>query len=97
VWSEGCGRSRDRDLDPAATGELYALYVHPDAWGDGHGSVLHEAAVKHLAANGFGSAVLWVLAGNRRGRRFYERHGWRTDGGVGDYAGAPKLRYPLEP
>lgn len=54
------------------------------------------AAVGHLAANGFRSVVLWVLAGNRRARRFYERHGWRADGGVGDYAGAPKLRYRLE-
>jgi GNAT superfamily N-acetyltransferase len=97
VGVAGAGPARDRDLDPAATGELYALYVHPEVWGDGHGFALHEAAVRHLAAEGFGSAVLWVLDGNRRARRFYERRGWQTDGSVGDEAGAPKLRYRLEP
>jgi GNAT superfamily N-acetyltransferase len=91
------GAGPARDLDPAATGELYALYVHPDVWGNGYGFALHEAAVRHLAAKGFGSAVLWVLDGNRRARRFYERRGWRTDGSVGEYAGVPKLRYRLEP
>ena len=25
-------------------------------------------------------ATLWVLAGNKRARRFYEQHGWSTDG-----------------
>ena len=97
VGVAGAGPARDRDLDPAATGQLYALYVHPDAWGGGCGSALHEAVVRHLAAVGFGSAVLWVLDGNRRARRFYERRGWRTDGSVGDETGALKLRYRLEP
>jgi hypothetical protein len=26
------------------------------------------------------TAVLWVLAGNRRGRMFYEACGWKPDG-----------------
>jgi GNAT superfamily N-acetyltransferase len=93
----GAGSARDRALDPVATGELYALYVHPNEWGNGYGFALHEAAVRHPVDKGFDSAVLWVLAGNVRARRFYERRGSRTDGGVGDEDGVPKLSYRFEP
>ncbi len=30
---------------------------------------------------GFAPIVLWVIEGNLRGRRFYERAGWAPDGG----------------
>jgi GNAT superfamily N-acetyltransferase len=69
------GPSRDDDA-PAGTGELYALYVHPDVWGTGLGTRLMTTACEVLG----GTATLWVLEANERGRRFYERHGWRPDG-----------------
>lgn len=65
--------------DPAGRGELYALNVHPDAWGAGAGPALLTAAHSRLHALGFGEAVLWVLPGNARARRFYERAGWHDD------------------
>ena len=34
-----------------------------------------------LAQAGFSGAYLWMLAGNARALRFYERHGWAADGG----------------
>jgi len=65
-----------RELDD--TGELFAIYVHPDAWGTGAGLALMEAGVEWLAAR-WPEAVLWVAEENPRARRFYERYGWTAD------------------
>jgi ribosomal protein S18 acetylase RimI-like enzyme len=67
--------------DPAArTGEVFTLNVDPDHWGAGVGRALLAAGVDHLRASGFADAILWVLPGNARARRFYEQAGWRHDG-----------------
>ena len=66
--------------DPAGAGELYAINVHPDAWGTGAGRALLEAAQAELARMGFTETVLWVLPANARARRFYEIAGWVSDG-----------------
>lgn len=63
-----------------ATGEVQAIYVHPDHWGTGAGRALLGSARDRLGACGFGDAVIWVLEGNDRARRFYEADGWRPDG-----------------
>ena len=76
-----CGPSRDPGAPPRC-GELYALYAHPDVWGRGVGRRLHEAALAELVRSGHAEAGLWVLDGNERARRFYERHGWRPHGDV---------------
>jgi ribosomal protein S18 acetylase RimI-like enzyme len=60
-------------------GELYAINVDPDVWNQGAGSALLDAAHHALAAAGYPRAVLWVLPGNDRARRFYERRMWRCD------------------
>ena len=57
-------------------GEVYAIYVHPDWWGVGHGRDLLRAGEESLRSAGFDRALLWVLERNERGRRFYERQGW---------------------
>ncbi len=62
------------------TGELYAVYVDPCAWGHGVGRQLMASARDHLTRLGFGQAVLWVLAGNQRAERFYRLDGWAPDG-----------------
>jgi len=69
---------RDQDLD--GFGELCAIYVDPESWGRGVGTALIEAARGHLAGTGFQNALVWVLAGNARAMRFYERDGWIADG-----------------
>ena len=61
-------------------GELCALYVDPDWWGRGIGAALASAARAQLREQGFREALLWLLAGNVRGDRFYRRDGWVTDG-----------------
>jgi GNAT superfamily N-acetyltransferase len=52
--------------------ELHAIYVLPEHWSTGIGSQLLKVAGR--------THELWVLLGNDRARRFYERHGWAADG-----------------
>lgn len=72
------GESRDRDA--AGLGEVYSLYVDPARYAGGVGRTLMAAARRRLHEDGFEAAVLWVLRGNERAARFYEREGWRPDG-----------------
>jgi GNAT superfamily N-acetyltransferase len=72
------GRSRDDDAS-SLIGELYAIYVHPDSWSTGVGYALFSLATRALAAD-YVAATLWVLEGNSRACRFYERQGWTRDG-----------------
>jgi ribosomal protein S18 acetylase RimI-like enzyme len=69
------GPSRDED----ELGELYAIYVDPEAWSTGAGRALMASAETTLAA-GYDAALLWVLEDNPRARGFYERAGWAPDG-----------------
>jgi len=70
-----------RDADPNVAGELYAIYVTPDRWGQGLGRTLFTHATGRLKSFGYSTAILWVLASNARARRFYEIAGWSLDGG----------------
>ena len=69
------GPSRDQ----RGPGELYALYVEQHVWSTGAGRALIERAEAALADR-YEEALLWVLEGNARARRFYERAGWEPDG-----------------
>jgi GNAT superfamily N-acetyltransferase len=71
-----------RDVEIERCGELAALYVDPDDWGRGIGVALVSAARARLIECGFQNAILWVLAGNARAARFYERDGWVADGAM---------------
>jgi GNAT superfamily N-acetyltransferase len=66
--------------DPEGAGQLFAINVDPDHWGTGAGRALLAAAQAHLVRVGYTEAVLWVLPGNSRARRFYEVAGWADDG-----------------
>ena len=70
----------DRDGEDGV-GEITIIYVHPSAWGIGAGYALMAECEAELRRRGFAEAVLWVLEDNPRARRFYERQGWRADGG----------------
>jgi GNAT superfamily N-acetyltransferase len=103
------GRESEHDVDDADAptddegpppGELYAIYLEPEAWSHGLGRALMAAAVEGLHAGGFSTAILWVFAANDRARRFYERTGWRLDGGTRTWeasgATLPVVRYRLD-
>jgi len=68
------------NADMPECAELCALYVDPDWWGRGVGGALAAAARARLRDQGFREAVLWLLAGNDRGARFYHHDGWSADG-----------------
>jgi GNAT superfamily N-acetyltransferase len=67
--------------DPSI-GEVYAIYLHPDHWGQGLGRELMEVTEARLKTMGFEEALLWVLEGNGLARRFYQAAGWLPDGGI---------------
>jgi ribosomal protein S18 acetylase RimI-like enzyme len=62
-----------------AEGEVYALYVLDAMKRRGIGRELFGRARNDLAARGFASFGLWVLANNPPARRFYETMGGRAD------------------
>jgi len=80
-----------RRAESSGVGELWMINLEPIAWGTGLGTQLLDAAIDELRGGGYVEAVLWVLAGNRRARRFYERQGWKPDGTeiTGDARGFP--------
>ncbi|MDA8372142.1 MAG: GNAT family N-acetyltransferase [Nocardiopsaceae bacterium] len=74
------GPAEDADRWPGTDAELYALHVHPDHVGAGHGSRLLNAAVDHLVDDGFHTVHAWVLESENPLRGFLEAVGWRPDG-----------------
>ena len=87
------GAGPSRDDDGGGVGELYAIYVDPERWGDGTATALEAAAREHLRAQEFSEATLWTVAANARARRFYKRCGWRRDGSSKELMGATAVRY----
>jgi ribosomal protein S18 acetylase RimI-like enzyme len=68
-----CGPSRSERHFP---GEVFTLYVAPDAQNRGIGRRLLIALFRRLAASGLDAAIIWVLRANPA-RFFYERLGGR--------------------
>lgn len=72
------GAPRDDTLRGlGASGEIRALYVHPDCVRQGLGRQLLHHAAASLVARGMAPFGLWVIAGNDRAAAFYRRLGGR--------------------
>jgi GNAT superfamily N-acetyltransferase len=80
------GPSRDPASSPETSGELYAIYVLPEAWGQGVGRALMAEVLERLRGDGYREAILWVIEDNPRTRRYYELAGWQFDGGTKEEA-----------
>jgi len=76
------GASRDEDA-PLRCAEVFAIYVHPAFLSAGAGRQLWLAALRQIRAEGYKTVTLWVLAGNDRAIRFYERAGFSAEPGSG--------------
>jgi GNAT superfamily N-acetyltransferase len=63
----------------ASTGNLWALFVHPDHERRGHGRRLHDTAVDWLWSRGLRTLWLTTEPGTRA-QQFYERAGWQLTG-----------------
>ncbi|MEM9776684.1 MAG: GNAT family N-acetyltransferase [Chloroflexota bacterium] len=69
-----------RGLDSALNwGEVSAIYVDPSAWRTPVGYTLMESACAFLWEQNHQQIMLWVLDGNDRAIRFYERYGFVKD------------------
>jgi GNAT superfamily N-acetyltransferase len=97
------GVYRDQaDRQPVdGVGEINAIYADPAEVGTGAGRALMDAAVDWLSGRGLRPIRLWVLEGNARARRFYERYGFVADGATSTYTAGSvevaEVRYTLEP
>jgi len=72
----GYGKYRDDTL--ADYGEVFAIYVLADYHGQKVGYELMNAAINKLFD--YKKIAVWVLKGNERAIKFYERYGFRFDG-----------------
>lgn len=70
------GKCRDEGA-PEKRGEIWALYVQPEVWGQGVGRALLEKAVQELRLRRHDGTSLWVLSQNQRAIRFYEAFGFK--------------------
>lgn len=59
-------------------GEVFAFYVLKEYHGQRAGYALMNAAMERLS--NYQKIAVWVLEGNERAIRFYERYGFRFDG-----------------
>ncbi|MBU9711428.1 GNAT family N-acetyltransferase [Evansella tamaricis] len=69
------GPNRSKDSYPDFKGELNAIYLLEESWGNGTGSQLVEAVTHHLKGNGLTSMLVWAFADNPPARKFYEKLG----------------------
>lgn len=65
----------NRDSDTPHKAELWAIYVLPEAQGQGAGGMLLRKFAQAMLEDGLDSISVWVLADNGRGRGFYEAMG----------------------
>ncbi|MDD5678337.1 MAG: GNAT family N-acetyltransferase [Kiritimatiellae bacterium] len=75
------GIYRENNTKQNNSGEIWGIYLDPDAWRKGYGTILYKEAEKMLKERGHTTIFLWVFAQNTRARRFYEAMGFKTDGG----------------
>lgn len=73
------GPSRDGDVS-SRVGEIWALYVHPEAWRQGLGRALVHDALTAFLDLGCDVATLWTLEDSPSARAFYEACGFVHDG-----------------
>ncbi|MBN2878202.1 MAG: GNAT family N-acetyltransferase [Clostridia bacterium] len=91
IFLKGC-----EDCPIKALGEISAIYLAPDSWSMGYGGQMIAFSQDYLAKLGYKKAVIWVLEDNIRARRFYEKHGFKYDGGrkiITLGAEVPEVRY----
>ena len=65
----------DKGVVPRYGGEIYALYVHPDYFGQGVGKKLLIDACHHLVEQKLTTLLLWAMKKNKRACDFYEKMG----------------------
>lgn len=87
----------DADDDAKTVGHITSIHVLPRLRGKGHGRALLDRAFAEFRRRGMTEVTLWVLEGNGPARSFYERLGFRNDGGRKAYPGTDvsEVRYRI--
>jgi RimJ/RimL family protein N-acetyltransferase len=78
--------------------EFLHFGIAVEHWGTGLAQAAHDAVLEVMRTHGVRRAWLRVFTGNGRGRRFYEKLGWKPTGDVSRTSFAPHpelLRYEL--
>ncbi|NMB01941.1 MAG: GNAT family N-acetyltransferase [Firmicutes bacterium] len=57
-------------------GEIISIYLLPEYFNQGYGKMMMDFAIAKLCALGLSNIYIWVLKGNSRARRFYEKCGF---------------------
>jgi GNAT superfamily N-acetyltransferase len=86
------GPAEDDDDDARVVGHIRRLYVDPRWQRQGVGRALLADAMTRLEELGIAAVTLWVLERDTGARTFYERIGYRPDGGR-RVVGAADVRY----
>jgi ribosomal protein S18 acetylase RimI-like enzyme len=60
--------------------EIWRVYVHPEYWRQGLGTMLLRWGIGEIRKMGYRKAELWTFAENHRARSCYEKFGFRHDG-----------------
>lgn len=92
------GKCRDKDKDQTY-GEIWGIYLHPDYYHKGIGTVLINWGIDELKKRNYKRITLWVLEENISARKFYEKIGFRHDGTVNEINIGKKLneyRYVID-
>jgi GNAT superfamily N-acetyltransferase len=77
------GRIEAFAVGNATTGNVWALFVRPQAQGRGFGSMLHTAMLDWFRTQS--TEKLWLSTdANSMARKFYNKHGWQCVGPYGD-------------
>jgi ribosomal protein S18 acetylase RimI-like enzyme len=76
---------------PPREGEVWMIYLLPDAQRHGLGTRLLRSMARGLDRRGLGSMAVWALARNLPARGFYERLGGRLAGERATTVGAQRL------
>ncbi|MBL8309532.1 MAG: GNAT family N-acetyltransferase [Burkholderiales bacterium] len=85
---EDAGRILAFAIGIARTGNVWALFVRPEAQGRNHGTRLHVAMIEWFRTQPIDR--LWLSTGTTtKARAFYEKNGWQC---VGPY-GRDEVRY----
>lgn len=94
-YTRTCWWSDTDDLPPR-TVKLHALYIDPADMGQGVGSMLLERSVATAREASASGMALWTPQDLENTRRFYERHGWRSDPvWTKPWRGTTEVRYRL--
>ena len=75
-----------------AGAELHDIWLHPHAWGTSGASALVATVEEEVRSIGAARVTAWVPEDSPRGRRFFDKLGWRPTG-----AFEPLNLYPHQP